>query len=83
MVDKLTTPSKQIAPELLSTAKCNEFVCFFNEKIQSIRLNINTNQQNNKITPKNNSTVMSEFNTVDQKTIEEPVSASKTINMLS
>ena len=49
MVDKLTNPPKQIAPELLSTEKCNEFACFFNEKIQSIRLNINTNQQNNKI----------------------------------
>ena len=81
MVDKLTNPPKQIAPELLSTAKCNEFACFFSEKIQSIRyygLDINTNQQNNKITqslrpPKNNSTAMSEFNTVDQKTIEETV----------
>ncbi|KAK0146595.1 hypothetical protein N1851_014101 [Merluccius polli] len=37
MVDKLTNPPKQIAPELLSTAKCNEFACFFSEKIQSIR----------------------------------------------
>ena len=78
MVDKLKTPPKQIAPELLSTAKCSEFACFFSEKIQSIRLNMNTNQQNNKITqslrpPRNNSTVMSEFNTVDQKTIEETV----------
>ena len=44
MVDKLTNLPKQIAPELLSTAKCNEFACFFSEKIQSIRLNINTNQ---------------------------------------
>ncbi|KAK0139813.1 hypothetical protein N1851_023256 [Merluccius polli] len=78
MVDKLTNPPKQIAPELLSTVKCNEFACFFSEKIQSIRLNISTNQQNNKITqsltpPRNNSTAMSEFNTVDQKTIEETV----------
>ena len=39
---------------------------------------MNTNQQNNKIRqslrpPRNNSTAISEFNTVDQKTIEETV----------
>ncbi len=78
IVDKLTTPPKEILSELSSTEKCNEFACFFNEKIKSIRLNINTNQQNNKIVqslkpPRNKSTVMSEFNTVDQKTVQETV----------
>lgn len=78
MVDKLTTPPKEIVSELCSTEKCNEFACFFNDKIKSIRLNINTNQQNNKMPqslkpPRNQSTMMSDFNTVDQKTIEETV----------
>ena len=83
MVDKLTTPPEEIASELFSTEKCNEFAYFFNEKIKSIRLNINTNQQNNTMmqslkSPRNKSTVMSEFNTVDQKTIEETVQHLKT-----
>ena len=83
MVDKLTTPPKEIASELFSTEKCNEFAYFFNEKIKSIRLNINTNQQNNTMmqslkSPRNKSTVMSEFNTVDQKTLEETVQHLKT-----
>ena len=70
-VDKLTNPPKQIAPELLSTEKCNEFA--FSVKKSSPK-NINTNQQNNKMMqslrpPRNNSTAMSEFKTVDQKTI--------------
>ena len=61
----------QIHHDLYKISLCN-----FCEKIQSIRLNINTNQQNNKITqslrpPRNNSTAMSELNTVDQKTIEK------------
>ena len=79
MVDKLTTPPKEIVSELFSTEKCNEFSCFFNEKIQSIRCNINiTLQQNNKMTqflkpPRNNSTVMSEFKTIDQKSVIETV----------
>ena len=78
MVDKLTTAPKQTAPEHLSTEKCNEFACFFTNKIQSIRLNINNVQLNNQISEpqrphRNNSVSLCNFDPVDQRTIEETV----------
>uniref|UniRef100_A0A8C5HYQ9 Reverse transcriptase domain-containing protein n=1 Tax=Gouania willdenowi TaxID=441366 RepID=A0A8C5HYQ9_GOUWI len=78
VIEKLTTPPDQIAPELLSAGKCNEFAVYFNEKIQSIRSNIRTNQQNHKkleqLQPlRDESTTMLEFITVNPKTIEETI----------
>jgi len=39
-VEKLTNKPSQLAPELLSVDKCNEFASFFRGKIDKIRLNI-------------------------------------------
>ena len=63
MVDKLTNPIKQIASELMSTEKYNEFVCFFSEK---------TTQSNKDAVPsprpqRHNLVIMSHLHTIDKK----------------
>lgn len=78
-VDRLTNPPPQTAPDLLSTAKCNEFATFFCNKIDNIRQNISVKQ---KVAPlpqrKNPITIMTQFEKIDQNRLEELIQHLKT-----
>jgi hypothetical protein len=78
-VDKLTNPPASIAQELLSTNKCNEFASFFSNKIEGIRQVINSALSGTKnMSPlfpeKDNTITMTQFNTIDYKTLDEIIS---------
>ncbi|XP_062379523.1 uncharacterized protein LOC134068036 [Sardina pilchardus] len=76
-VEKLTNPPSQLAPELLSTNKCNEFSSFFKGKIDKIRLNISAKLfiQHPELPATNRGklNLMSEFNLIDYETLEKTV----------
>ncbi|XP_060775062.1 tubulin beta-1 chain isoform X1 [Neoarius graeffei] len=79
-VEKLTNPPPQLAPELLSVNKCNEFASFFKGKIDKIWQNIahNTSQLQkieklqSPMTQIGNFNTMSEFCLIDE-TLEKTV----------
>ena len=78
-VDKLTNPPVSIAQELLSTSKCNEFASFFSNKIEGIRQVISSSMSGTKNMPplfpdKDNIITMTQFNTIDYKTLDEIMS---------
>jgi len=77
MVDKLMNPIQQIPSEFASTMKCNEFACFFSAKIKNIRRIISITQSNNDSVPPlqapRQNLVMSHFNVINQKFLEEIV----------
>ena len=82
-VDRLTNPPTRIAQEFLSTAKCNEFASFFNNKIDTIRQGISSSMPGRKImspqTPPNRAgmTTMSKFIPINCKTLEKIMSRLK------
>uniref|UniRef100_A0A8C6M6D8 Reverse transcriptase domain-containing protein n=1 Tax=Nothobranchius furzeri TaxID=105023 RepID=A0A8C6M6D8_NOTFU len=45
-IERLTNPSSQLAPELLSVDKCNEFTSFFKSKVENIRAHISSKLSN-------------------------------------
>ena len=79
-INRLTTPPPQIAPDFLSTVKCNEFATFFQDKIKNIRLAISLIAKGPMVPihPLKRGLVnMTQFNIIDQKKLEETVQSLK------
>uniref|UniRef100_A0A672KIL5 Reverse transcriptase domain-containing protein n=1 Tax=Sinocyclocheilus grahami TaxID=75366 RepID=A0A672KIL5_SINGR len=76
-VERLTNPPNQIASEMLSDSKCNEFASFFSEKINNIRKAISTSPsyaEVRHIRPQyQKEDTMSAFEEIDSKILEEIV----------
>ena len=77
-VDRLTNPPLNIAPELLSTVKCNEFAAFFTDKIANIRQAIisssaPSNAGASSLPPISSSFKLLQFDAIDLKLLEETV----------
>uniref|UniRef100_A0A673IYN1 Reverse transcriptase domain-containing protein n=1 Tax=Sinocyclocheilus rhinocerous TaxID=307959 RepID=A0A673IYN1_9TELE len=76
-VERLTNPPSQIASEMLSDSKCNEFASFFSEKINNIRKAISTSPsyaEVRQIRPQyQKEDTMSAFEEIDSKILEEIV----------
>ena len=81
-IDRLTNPRMEIAPELISTQKCNEFALFFTEKILKIRQDINSSIPSLDPFPLQgqiiNEANISEFVPVRHKTLEDIIFHLKT-----
>ena len=75
-VERLTNPPLRVAPELLSTAKCNEFAAFFTDKINNIRQAISSSAPTT-VSPSYPQTPssfnFSQFSAIDLKTLEETI----------
>lgn len=75
-IERLTAPSHYLAPDLISTEKCNKFASFFTSKIKKIRPNITFQLQPTKFdlpVQKKVLNTMSEFTPVDYQTLKEIV----------